>query len=89
MGHQDWKLKQASIQAFSILLIGLPSVKSNPMVESSIIGLLGLMQDESTRVRYSVIESMALVTEVCGVAILKHQNFIQILGLFTQELGKS
>lgn len=79
INHEDWKFRQASIKAFSVMLHGLPTKESNILVDKSIEQWLNLLQDQSLLVQDSVIQSLIIITEECGGAILKKPNFLQYL----------
>lgn len=76
ISQQNWKNRQASIKAFSLLLYGLPEKVSEILISGSINELMGLLGDSSKQVQYAALESLAIITEVSGKIILKSPNFI-------------
>lgn len=71
------------------MLHGLPSRESNMLVENSIEQWLNLLQDQSLVVQDSVIQSLIIITEECGGAILRKANFLNYLELIMSYLKKS
>ena len=61
--HDNWKYRQASIRAFSLLLIGLPEERSQTLVNNSLIELVSLLNDSSQYVKLSAIRSLCMITE--------------------------
>lgn len=87
--QNDWRMRQASIKAFSLLLYGLPKKDCISLVENSIEKFLGLLSDNSIIVKTSTIQSLVIITEICGGCIMKRPHFLQYLELILSFLNKS
>lgn len=61
--HENWKFRQASIRAFSLLLIGLPPDRSQTLVNSSLLELVALVSDSKQYVQLSAVRSLSMISE--------------------------
>lgn len=86
--HDNWKYRQASIRAFSILLIGLPIERSQSLVNNSLLELVSLLNDSVQYVQLSAIKSLCLISEEVPDVIMRHDKFFQILD-FVVKMGGS
>ena len=59
------------------------------MVSNSINDFLGFLSDKSPKVQYECLTSLNTICEEAGLAILKHQNFVDILKLLVEKLSVS
>lgn len=76
ISQPNWKNRQASIKAFSLLLYGLPDQISEILISGSINELMGLLGDTSKQVQFAALDSLVIITEVAGKIILKSANFL-------------
>ena len=60
--HENWKYRQASIRAFALLLLGLPPERSQFLVNSSLLDLAALLNDQNVYVQLSALKSLSLIT---------------------------
>ena len=84
--QNDWKHRQASIKALSLLLYGLDENYCEVLISGSINELIKLLGDPSKQVQFATLDSLTIITEVCGKFILKSQNFIEYLKLILSKL---
>jgi importin subunit beta-1 len=61
--HENWKYRQASIRAFALLLIGLPTGRSQQLVNLSLVELVSLVKDGSRLVQLSTVKALSLISE--------------------------
>lgn len=61
--HENWKYRQASIRAFALLLIGLPTNRAQELVNNSLLSLVNLLNDPVVYVQLSAIKSLSMITE--------------------------
>jgi hypothetical protein len=89
IAQNDWKSRQASIKGFSLLLYGLSDEQNQTLISSSINELIGLLNDNSKQVQYATMESLIIITEVCGKFILTSPLFVEYLKLILSKLSLS
>jgi len=65
--------------------MGLPSDRSQILVNASLLQLVALLNDPKPYVQYSAIKSLGYICEDVGEVILNHANFIQILQLIVEK----
>jgi hypothetical protein len=84
----NWKVRQASIRAFALLLLGLPQERSQELVNNSLLQLASLLNDPVQYVQLSALKSLTLISEEVPEVILHHEQFLKLLE-FVVKMGQS
>lgn len=86
IAQNDWKQRQASIKAFSLVLLGLPPNENIELITGSINQLMGLLSDSSIAVQYATLESLMIISEECGGILLRSENFLEYLKVIVSKI---
>ena len=62
MAENNWKFQQASIKAFSLLLIGLPEEDNQALISTSFNQLIQLLNHDSPQVQFATLESLVIIS---------------------------
>jgi hypothetical protein len=76
ISQPDWKHRQASIKAFSLLLYGLTEQDREALLTGSINELMGLMGDASRQVQFAALDSFSVIAELSGKFVLRSPHFV-------------